>query len=94
MRDVFRTGGKAERFYGGVEFAGIRNGGEFGGGDAECAEEILLGEAVCAASRAAAEDTRERARARKLAASTGTFFEFVGDSSRPLENFSSAARSV
>src|ERR1700682_159786 len=42
----FQDGGKAERFYGGVEFAGIRNGGEFGGGDAEFAEEILFGEAV------------------------------------------------
>src|ERR1700719_4955014 len=42
----FQDGGKAESFYGGVEFAGIRNGNEFGGGDAEFAEEILLGEAV------------------------------------------------
>src|SRR5713226_3073475 len=42
----FQDGGEGERFYGGVEFAGIRNGGEFGGGNAELAEEILFGEAV------------------------------------------------
>src|SRR6266478_4935772 len=34
-----QNGGKSDRFYGAVELAGIRNGGKFGGGDAEFAEE-------------------------------------------------------
>src|SRR5713101_7824076 len=42
----FQNRGKAERSSGRVEFAGIRNGYEVRGSNAQFAEEILFGEAV------------------------------------------------
>src|SRR5437660_5784836 len=38
--------GKPDRFYGRVKAGGIRNGGEFGGGNAESAKQILFCEAI------------------------------------------------
>lgn len=42
----FEDGGKAERIYGGFEFGRVRDRSEFGGGDAEFAEERFFGEAI------------------------------------------------
>src|ERR1700676_2694674 len=75
----FQDCGKAERFYSGVEFAGIRNGGEFGGGDAEFAEESLLGEAVLRGFESSGRRIDGNAFGKKIGGFHGNVFEFVGD---------------
>src|SRR5260370_40489669 len=75
----FQYGGEAERFYGGVEFSGIRNGGEFGGGNAELAEEILFGEAVLRGFESRGRRIHGNALGQKIGGFDGDVFEFVGD---------------
>ena len=75
----FQDRGKAERFYSGVEFAGIRNGGEFGGGDAEFTEEILFGEAVLRGFKSGGRRIDGNALGQKIGGFHGNVFEFIGD---------------
>src|SRR5712692_9306171 len=74
-----QNGGKADHCYGGVELAGIRNGGEFGSGDTEFAKERFFGEAVLRSF----ESGRRRIHGNTLGEEPGGFdgnvFEFVGD---------------
>src|SRR5216683_2212283 len=83
----FEDGGKAERFCGGVEFAGIRNGGKFGGGNAEFAEEILLGEAVLRGFESGGRRIDGNVLSKKLGGFHGDVFEFVGDQLEAVGKF-------
>src|SRR6267154_736999 len=75
----FKDRGKADGFYGGVEFAGIRDGGKFSGRDAEFAKERLLGEAVLRGCESGRRRIDGDAFGEKIGGLYGNVFKFVGD---------------
>src|SRR6266481_3511940 len=86
FRNVVR-GAKAERFYGGVEFSGVRNGGEFSGGDAEFAEEIFFREAVLRGLEGSGRRIDGNALGKKPDGFHGNVFKFVGDELEAAREF-------
>src|SRR5882762_5415098 len=75
----FKDSGKADGFYGGVEFVGVRDGGEFSGRDAEFAKERLLGEAVLRGCQSGGRRIDGDAFGEKIGGFNGNVFKFVGD---------------
>ena len=87
MRASFQDGGKAERFYGGVEFAGIRHGSKFRGRNAKFPEESFFVQAILRGFESGGRRINGNALGEKLRGFHGNVFEFVGDQLEAIREF-------
>jgi len=74
-------------FMAAVEFGRIRDVGEFGGGDAELAEEILFGKAVLGGFERGGWRIDGNALGEEAGGFDGDVFEFVGDELEAAREF-------
>src|SRR5881392_1013132 len=86
MREVLRTAGSPIVFTAALS-SGIRNGGEFSGGNAESAKQILFCEAILRGFQSGRRRIDRNTLGQKISSFDGDVFEFVGDQFKTAGKF-------